>query len=86
MKSDDFSEGSRTWESGDFCVSKTVLVEGQIDLEPGLPRFGSKGTVVLDKNWKVDGKVGEPELTGNSSLSRLLSSLKSDETCTFNFR
>jgi hypothetical protein len=77
---------SRTWESGDFCVSKIVLVEGQIDLVPGLPRFGAKGTVVLDKNWEVEGKIGESELTGNLPLSRMLSSAKSDENCYLNFR
>jgi hypothetical protein len=77
---------SRTWESDDFCVSKIVLVEGQIDLVPGLPRFGAKGTVVLDKNWEVEGKIGESDLTGNLPLSRMLSSAKSDENCYLNFR
>jgi hypothetical protein len=77
---------NRTWESGDFCVSKIVLVEGQIDLEPGLPRFGAKVTVVLDQNWEVEGKIGESDLTGNVSLSRMLSSAKSDENCSLNFR
>jgi hypothetical protein len=76
----------RHWESADFSISKAVLVEGSIDVGMNQPRFGAKGTIVLEKNWSVDGKIGEAELTSNEALSKTLYSVKSDEDSVINFR
>ena len=76
----------RNWESADFSISKAVLVEGDIDLGTNQPRLGSRGKIVLEKKWSVDGKVGEAELTENEVLSKMLHSVKQDEDTIINFR
>lgn len=78
----------RIWESGDFTVSKTVLEEGEIELDEEIwtPRFGSTGMAELDQDWTLDGDVDEEELTSNPTLSRMLHCSKSLQPTVINFR
>ena len=77
---------NRSWESVDFTLSKSVLQEGLLDVETPQPRFGASGTVILEKGWSVDEKLGEAALTNNIAVSKLLLNLNSSKDSTFNFR
>jgi hypothetical protein len=76
----------RHWESADFSISKAVLVEGHVDVGANQPRFGSKGTIILEKNWSVGGEISEAHLTKQEILSEMLLWIKKDENSVVNFR
>ena len=77
---------NRCWESLDFTLSKSVLKEGLLDVGTPQPRFGSKGTVFLEKDWSIDEKLGEDVLTNNIAVSKFFHKLNSSKDDTFTFR
>ena len=68
--SDVFSDVGHHWESLDYCLSKTILVEGQSELD--WPRLGSKGTIQVTELETTNSEMEQSEILSTNRHYYLL--------------
>ena len=67
---DDWSDVGHHWESLDYCLSKTILVEGQSELD--WPRLGSKGTIQVTELETANSEREQSEILSTNRYYYLL--------------